>query len=233
MLKKLIQTTLAVVALSSALPANAAIILASDFTGTSGDPTNVSWTESGVSVTNTLTPQTTSLTSIQLFDNFDNVFAVDYNIHNEGTWFVDILLSTSSFVDNIKLDSFSLDASIYNNRGQLQNVQRDFSLSLDIFEGASSFFSSAVDVFNGDNNKSGFTPVKAIEFDMSNLVLHGGTDYVFRLTAFGNGGGNNAGFDNLVLTGTATNSSLLSVPAPGSLAILMTSLAILIFRKRK
>lgn len=232
-LKKLIQTTLAVVALSSALPANAAIILASDFTGTSGGPTNVTWTENGLSVTNTLIPQTTSFSSLQLFDNFDNVFAVDYNIHNEGTWFVDILLSASSFVNNINLDALSLDASIYNNRGQLQNVQRDFSLSLDIFEGASSLFSNTINVFNGDNNNSGFVPTKSVGFDLSNVTLSGGSDYVFRFTAFGDGGGNNAGFDNLFLAGTPINSSLESVPAPGSLAIIMTSLVILVLRKRK
>ncbi|WP_334028751.1 hypothetical protein [Alteromonas sp. P256] len=232
MIKKIIKATLAVAVLVTALPSNAAVILASDFTGTSGDPSNVSWIENGVEVTNTLDPQTTNFSSLQLFDNFDNVFAVDYNIHNEGTWFVDILVSASAFLSSISLDVLTLDASIYNNGGQLQNVQRDFNLSLDVLEGTNSLFSSAKSVFSGDNNNSGFVPTKPIEFDLNNLVLDGGSDYVFRLTAFGAGGGNNAGFDNLSLTGTPTNSALVSVPAPGSLAILMTSLAILIFRKR-
>ncbi|CAB9493549.1 hypothetical protein [Alteromonas macleodii] len=233
MFKKLIKATLAVAALSSALSANAEIILASDFTGTSGDPSNISWTENSVEVTNTLDPQTTSFSSLDLFDNYDNLFAVDYNIHNEGTWFVDVLLTASFLVSSIDLESLTLDASIFSNNGQFQINQRDFSLSLDIFEGVSSLFSSTVDVFEGDNNNAGFVPTKSIAFDLSNVTLSGGSDYVLRFTAFGDGGGNNAGFDNLVLNGTANGSSLVNVPAPGSMAILMTSLVILCFRKTK
>lgn len=232
MLKKLFQATLAVVALSSALSANAEIILASDFTGTSGDPSNISWTENSVEVTNILDPQTTNFSSLNLFDNYDNLFAVDYNIHNEGTWFVDVLLTASFLVSSIDLDALTLDASIFNNGGVFQNVQRDFSLSLDIFDGANSLLSSVVDVFEGDNNNSGFVPTKSIEFDLSNVTLVGGSDYVLRFTAFGEGGGNNAGFDNLALTGTTNGSSLVNVPAPGSIFILITSIAILLFRKR-
>jgi len=231
-LKKLFQATLAVVALSSALSANAEIILASDFTGTSGDPSNISWTENSVEVTNILDPQTTNFSSLNLFDNYDNLFAVDYNIHNEGTWFVDVLLTASFLVSSIDLDALTLDASIFNNGGVFQNVQRDFSLSLDIFDGANSLLSSVVDVFEGDNNNSGFVPTKSIEFDLSNVTLVGGSDYVLRFTAFGEGGGNNAGFDNLALTGTTNGSSLVNVPAPGSIFILITSIAILLFRKR-
>lgn len=231
-LKNIIQATLAVITLSTAFSTSAEIILASDFTGTSGDPTNISWTENSVEVTNTLDPQTTSFSSLPLFDNYDNVFAVDYNLHNEGSWFVDILLTTSFLVSSIDLETLTLDASIYNNRGVLQTFQRDFSLSLDILEGASSLFSSTVDVFEGDNNNSGFVPTKSIEFDLSSVSFAGGNNYILRLTAFGNGGGNNAGFDNLQLNGTSNGSSLVNVPAPGSIFILMTSLAILIFRKR-
>lgn len=232
MLKKLIKATLAVVTLSSTLSANAEIILASDFTGTSGDPSNISWTENSVEVTNTLDPQTTTFSSLPLFDNYDNLFAVDYNIHNEGTWFVDVLLTASFLISSIDLDVLTLDASIFNNGGVLQNVQRDFSLSLDIFEGTNSLFSSTVDVFEGDNNNSGFVATKSIEFDLSTVTLLGASDYVLRFTAFGDGGGNNAGFDNLVLAGTTNGSSLVDVPAPGSVFILMTSLAIFLFRKR-
>ena len=233
MLKKLIKATLAVVTLSSTLSANAEIILASDFTGTSGDPSNISWTENSVEVTNTLDPQTTNFSSLALFDNYDNLFAVDYNIHNEGTWFVDILLTASFLVSSIDLDSLTLDASVFSNSGQFQINQRDLSLSLDIFEGANSLFSSTIDVFDGDNNNSGFISTKAIGFDLSGVTLTGGSDYVLRFTAFGDGGGNNAGFDNLVLNGTANGSSVVDVPAPGSMAILLISLALLCSRKTK
>ena len=91
-------------------------------------------------MTNTLDPQTTGFSSLDLFDNYDNLFAVDYNIHNEGTWFVDVLLTASFLVSNIDLESLTLDASIFSNNGQFQTNQRDFSLSLDIFEGVSSLF---------------------------------------------------------------------------------------------
>lgn len=233
MLKRFIQATLAVVTLCFALTANAEIILASDFTGTSGDPSNISWTENNVQVTRALDPQTTSFSSLGLFDNYDNLFAVDYNIHNEGTWFVDVLLTVSFLVSSIDLESLTLDASVFSNNGQFQINQRDFSLSLDIFEGASSLFTSTVDVFERDNNNTGFVPTKSIGFDLSNITLFGGSEYIFRFTAFGNGGGNNAGFDNLVLNGTANSSALVNVPAPGSMALLMTSLVILCFRKKK
>lgn len=232
MLKKIIQVTLAVMTFSTAFSTSAEIILASDFTGTSGDPSNISWTENSVEVTSTLDPQTMSFSSLSLFDNYNNVFAVDYNIHNEGTWFVDIFLTASFLVSSIDLETLTLDASIYNNRGFLQAVQRDFSLSLDILEGTSSLFSSTVDVFKGDNNNSGFIPTKSIEFDLSSISLTGGNDYVLRLTAFGSGGGNNAGFDNLQLNGISNSSSLISVPAPSSIFILMISLVFLFFRKR-
>ena len=70
-LKNIIQATLAVITLSTAFSTSAEIILASDFTGTSGDPTNISWTENSIEVTNTLDPQTTSfwenLVSLHIF----------------------------------------------------------------------------------------------------------------------------------------------------------------------
>ena len=93
MFKKFFQATLAVVTLSSALPASAAVILSSDFTGTSGDASNVTWTENDVSVTNTLDPQDSSLNSLDLFSTYSDVFAVDHNLHDDGDWFVDIFVS--------------------------------------------------------------------------------------------------------------------------------------------
>lgn len=233
MFKKFFQATLAVVTLSSALPASAAVILSSDFTGTSGDASNVTWTENDVSVTNTLDPQDSSLNSLDLFSNSTNAFAVDYNIHTQGSWFVDIMVTASSLIDNIVLDILSLDASIYNKNGNLQTAQRDLSFSLEIFEGVSSIFSDTVDVFVGDNNNSGFVATETIDFDLSSILLDGGSDYIFRLTALGTGSGNNAGFDNFLLSGTSTALPSVSVSAPGSMIILFMSIAILVFRVRK
>lgn len=233
MFKNFIQATLAVVTLSSALPASAAVILSSDFTGTSGDASNVTWTENDVSVTNTLDPQDSSFNSLSLFNSSTNTFAVDHNIHNEGEWFVDVSVFTSALIDNISLDSLSLDASIYNNLGSLQSGQRDLSFSLEIFDGLTSIFSDTISVFNGDSNGTGFVATKSIEFDLIGLILDGGDGYTLRLTAFGTGGGNNAGFDNFLLSGTSNALSPVSVSAPGSLIILIMSLSLLAFRCRK
>ncbi|NDV89966.1 hypothetical protein GTH32_01985 [Alteromonas sp. 345S023] len=233
MLKNFFKVSLAVMALSSALPSSASVILSSDFTGTSGDPANVTWTENDVSVTNTLDPKDLSLSSLDLFTNSTNMFAVDHNIHKQGSWFVDILVSASSLIAGIDLDVLSLDASIYNKNGVLQPAQRDLSFSLELLDGLSSIFSDTVNVFAGDNNDPGFTPTETIEFDLSGIFLDGGDDYTFRLTVSGTGGGNNAGFDNLLLTGTSNSLTPLSVSAPGTLIILIMSLSMLIFRSRK
>lgn len=233
MFKKFFQATLAVVTLSSALPASAAVILSSDFTGTSGDASNVTWTENDVSVTNTLDPQDSSLNSLDLFSNSTNMFAVDHNIHNSGDWFVDIVVSASSLIQDIVFDTLSLDVSIFNNSGNLQRAQRDLSFSLEIFDGLTSVFSDTIDVFNGNVSGAGFVPTENIEFDLLGLILDGGDDYTFRLTASGTGGGNNAGFDNFLLSGTSTALPSVSVSAPGSLVMLVMSLLMLAFRTRK
>ena len=217
MFKKFFQATLAVVTLSSALPASAAVILSSDFTGTSGDASNVTWTENDVSVTNTLDPQDSSFNSLDLFSNSTNMFTVDHNIHTSGDWFVDIVISASALIEDIILDTLSLDASIFNNSGSLQTTQRDLSFSLEVFDGLSSVFSDTVSVFSGDNNDSGFVATESIEFDLLGLILDGGEDYTFRLTASGTGGGNNAGFDNFLLAGTSNALPSVSVSAPGSM----------------
>ncbi|GEM_PF-906136 len=234
MFKKFFQATLAVVTLSSAIPASAAVILSSDFTGTSGDVTNVAWTENGLSVTNVLDPQNLGLNSLDLFGNFNDVFAVKYNIHTQGSWFVDVMVTTSSLVDDISLDALSLDASIYKNSGVLQSTQRDLSFSLEIFDGLSSIFSNTIDVFVGNNNDPGFVATKSIDFDLNSIVFDGGNDYVFRLTASGVGGGNNAGFDNFILSGSANTlpSVSVSVSATGSMVILFMSLVILSLRAK-
>jgi len=233
MFKKFFQATLAVVTLSSALPASAAVILSSDFSGTQGNAANVSWTENDVSVSNTLDPQDSSLNSLSLFSNSASIFAVDHNIHNAGDWFVDIVISASSLIQDIVLDTLSLDVSIFNNAGSLQTAQRDLSFSLEVFDGLSSVFSDTITVFSGDNNDTGFVPTEPIEFDLLGLILDGGEDYTFRLTASGTGGGNNAGFDNFLLAGTSNALPSVSVSAPGSMIILLMSISLLAFRTRK
>lgn len=218
-----------------ALSANASVILSSDFTGTNGDPTNVSWVENDVTVDSDFLPTDTSSNLLGLF-SINDMFAVDYNIHNEGSWYVDIVLSVNSLIDGIELSDFTFDASIFNNSGNLQSVQRDLTFSLDVLDGSSALFSDSDDVFVGDNNNSGLNPTESVVFDLSSVLLTGGFDYTFRLTASGTGGGNNAGLDNLVLNGTSLSSPAAptAVSAPGSSALLLISgLAFLMRSKRK
>lgn len=217
-----------------ALSANASVILSSDFTGTNGNPTNVSWVENDVTVNSDLLPTDTSSNVLGLFSTSD-MFAVDYNIHNEGSWYVDIALSVNSLIDGIELSDFAFDASIFNNSGNLQSVQRDLTFSLDILDGSFGLFSASDNVFVGDNNNSGFNPTESVVFDLSSVFLTGGFDYTFRLTASGIGGGNNAGFDNLVLNGTSLNSPAAptTVSAPGSSALLIISGLVFLMRSKR
>lgn len=233
MLKKSIRATFALFCLLVALPSSAAVILSSDFTGTSGDPGNVTWTENDVSVVNSLDPKDSSLNSLALFSNSTNIFAVDHNVHTQSEWFVDIIVSASALVEDIIVDSLSLDVSIFNNSGRLQATQRDLSFSLDVIDQFGVMFSDTVDVFNGDNEDSGFVATESIEFNLFGLILEGGENYTLRLTASGTGGGNNAGFDNFLLLGASNAVSPVNVSAPGTLLLLLTSLALLFFRAKK
>ncbi|AMJ94147.1 hypothetical protein AVL56_07380 [Alteromonas stellipolaris] len=217
-----------------ALSSHAAVILSSDFSGIDGDVSNVSWVENDVSVTSDLSPFDTSANLLSLFD-LNDVFAVDQNIHNESSWYADIALSVSSLIDGIQLSSFVFDASIFNNSGNLQSIQRDLTFSLELLDGASVLFSDSDNVFVGDNNDSGFNPTEAVEFDLSSILLIGGSDYTFRITASGVGGGNNAGFDNLVLNGTSVSSpgAPTTVSAPGTSALLLMSGLAFLMRFRR
>jgi hypothetical protein len=234
MMKNLFKT-LCVISLSTfALSSQAAVILSSDFTGIDGDASNVTWVENDVTVTSELSPLDTSANLLSLFD-LDNMFAVDQNIHTESSWYVDIFLTVSSLIDGIELSSFVFDASIFNNAGNLQSIQRDLTFSFEVFDGATELFSDSDNVFAGDNNDAGFNPTETVEFDLSSVVLAGGSDYTLRLTASGIGGGNNAGFDDLVLNGTSVSSpsAPVSVSAPGSMALLLMSGLAFLMRCRR
>ena len=234
MFKKFFQATLAVVTLSSALPASAAVILSSDFTGTSGDASNVTWTENDVSVTNTLDPQDSSLNSLDLFSTYSDVFAVDHNLHDDGDWFVDIFVSVSDMVQDIALDFLSLDVSIFNNAGAYQSVERDLSFSLEIFDGVSSIFSQTATVYSGDSSTAtSGTESVLFDLDLANIILNCDSNYTFTLTASGIGRGTNAGFDNFLLTGNSTALPSVSVSAPGSVLLLLASLLIMSARLKK
>ncbi|MDC0603458.1 hypothetical protein OAP14_10655, partial [Aliiglaciecola sp.] len=83
----------------------------------------------------------------------------------------------------------------------MQGVQRDLDMSVELFDDGSSLYAETVaNIFaaNGANNPSS----RLVSFDLSGQDLTRGNNYTLRLTASGTGPGNNAGFDNLSLSGT-------------------------------
>ena len=201
--------------------ANSAVILSTDFIGTLADPSNISWTESDVTVTNSMTPQNSGLSSLTLFGNKPNMYAVKHNIHDNGIWFTDIDLMSSATVESIVLESLSLDASVLNNSGNFQPVQRDLSFTLEIFSGITSIFSDTVIVFDGDGVSTPFNPTKGISFDLAGVNFLGDSSYTLRLTASGSGDGNNAGIDNLVLLGNSVFSPTINASTPSMFGLIM------------
>lgn len=209
------------------------VILSTDFAGIQADPSNINWTESAVSVTNTMVPLNSGSSPLTLFGNRPDMFAVRHNIHDFGLWFTDIEIMSSASVSNILLDTLSLDASIVNNFGSFQQVQRDLSFSLEIFSDISSIYNQTIVVFNGDANTTPFNATRGISFDLSSINLLGDSGYTFRLTASGSGVGNNAGFDNLVLQAESVTPQVVDVSSVGTFGLLIIASIWVMRRKAK
>ncbi|MBA6372821.1 PEP-CTERM sorting domain-containing protein [Colwellia sp. BRX8-4] len=194
--------------------ANAGIIASTDFDNrtVAGDTaSNLDWILDGLSSPGDLSAD------YNLFDTTDsqNKFAVDRNLSNEGDWIVDISLNLL-YQNNISLSSLTLDAYIFNNSGNFQNVQRNLDIAVSLFDSSNIFlkeFTLLDDIFA---NNGAFTNVNGhnVSVDLEGYFLLANNDYILRLTGSGEGNGNNAGFDNLVINGDLT-----SVPEPTSLAI--------------
>lgn len=235
-LKKVLITTIVGLLVTNA--ASASVILSTEFTDIAGDPTKIVWVENGISVTNELEPKSLiGLNSISLFPNSVNTdaFGVDLNIHNEDSWFVDI--ATSVGQNMLNLDSLSFDSRILNNSGGFQVTQRDLTFSLDIINSLGTIlFSNSIQVFDGDNLSNRVNPVRSTLFDLSSIDLLADGNYTLRLIASGEGAGSNAGFDNFLLSGTAsltTPQNATSVSSPASTSLLIASLGFLVFCKRR
>ena len=234
-MKLLFRNLFLVVISTCVLSANASVILSSDFTGINGDASNVNWLQENVLVNSELEPLDSNENGLNLF-NVGDFFAVQRNLHTQGSWYIDIDFTVSFLLEKLQLSNLMFDAIAIINQGRLQQVQRDLSFSLNIMDNSGSLFSDTFDVFVGDNNSSGFNPVAPVSFDLSSIELIGGGDYIFRLTAFGEGSGNNAGLDNLALNGTSVfdQSQVNAVPTPESATLLLLSSLLLLTRfKRK
>lgn len=192
--------------LVSSSAVNAEIVLATDFTDRKVDGSvvsDVSWYANGVSTTTSLTARSGS-ESLLFFDTEDaqGRFAVDHNLHREGEWYTDLTLSLN---DNsmVTIESLSLDVMLFNNFGIAQPVQRDLDMKVELFApdttGSPLYSSSVYDIFLPDGENS--DPIKAVTFSDVNLSMSNDVDYVFRITAFGEGVGTNAGLDRIEING--------------------------------
>mgnify|MGYP002623797726 CR=1 FL=1 len=204
-------------------------ILSTDFTGrtvSGSTASNITWVTNGVADPGDLTA---AMNPDGLFDTAaaQGRFAPDRNIHNEGDWSVDIPLLVGPSA--INLTTIELDAVIFNTAGALQPSQRDVDLTLQLLDASMAILDS-VSVLDIYANSGTATQPQAILFDLSGNSLLAGGSYFLRLIATGQGPGNNAGFDNLVVTGILTS---VPVPEPGTVTFGLLALGGLILRRRR
>ena len=196
-------------------PPTPEVILSTDFTGTTysgSTASSIPWIANGVADPGDLTA---AMNPDGLFTTTDaqGRFAPNRNIHNEGPWSVDIPLSVGDA--NIELDTVTLDAFIYNNAGALQGVQRDVDMTLELLDDMLSVLDSdsVLDIYANSGTPS---QPQSVSFDLSGNILTANEDFFLRLNVTGQGPGNNAGFDNLNVTGIISSAA---VPEPASIAL--------------
>jgi hypothetical protein len=204
------------------LAAHGGVIAATDFDGrvvSGATASNLTWTLDGVADPGSLTA------THNLFDTADaqNRFAVDRNLHNEGSWSVDVPLDVGGLA--VGLETVTLDVFIYSNAGGLQGDQRDVDMTVELLNAASAVLDSDT-VLNIYANSGPATQPQSVALDLSGNLLTASADYTLRLTTFGQGPGNNAGIDNLAVSGTVT-------PEPATLTLLALGGVGLLIRRRQ
>ncbi|WP_218310219.1 hypothetical protein [Alteromonas antoniana] len=223
---------LSALALMFTASTHASILFSSNLDGntvTGTQMTDITWYQDGVMGLGDLTVEEINAIApaLALHDTTDssNRFAVDRNIHNEGSWFVDFAFSVDASLAYIAANSFTFDALIFNNSGSIQSVQRLLNMSVELFDGDMNVIASEdfLQIF-GNSESSYGAPEREVSFSLSGTNLMGGEDYTFRITAFGlnEGRGNNAGLDNIAFEGT-------KVPEPAVIGLF--GLALLTMRK--
>jgi hypothetical protein len=200
---------------------NAAIIASTDFGGrvvAGSTASSITWVTNGVA-----SPGDVS-TDFTLFDTTDaqDKFAVDRNLHREGNWLALVSLLVGG--NNIFLGEVTLDAYIFNDSGNYQSVSRDLDIELSLLASDTSTVIDSEQVLN-IYPSSGSYSIQNIDFDFTGNTLLAGTQYYLGINAFGQGPGNNAGFDNLTVNGT--------VPEPSIIALFSLGLAGLGFARRR
>lgn len=233
-MKTVVLSIIAGVAISGA--ASAATILETDFTGrvVSGDTaSNITWTTNGVQDPGDLTVVGEAFDSTPfaatLFDTgaAQGRFAVDLNIHNEGTWSVEIPIVVEG--EGITLSQLSLNGFNFNNSGVLQTVQRESDLAVSIVrdDTMASLFSDEAENIEVGNPNGGPFPTT---FNVGGVFLAANNAYTLVLvgTAETRNQGNNLGFDDLLLTG-----EFGEVPLPAGLVLMLSALGGLAVLRRR
>ena len=235
-LSKLIAAGVLASALASA--ASADTILSTDFSGvaTSGNTmTNIAWTTNGVADAGDLSVTSFDFNASPVAAGFHaqaaslGFFAVDLNIHNEGSWFVEVPLLVAG--NGLDLDSVSFDVFSLANSGVFQQGgKRDVDITVSVIEtlGGSTLYTS--DFLNVQDYNASIGGPYTVTADLTGVSLSANTAYSLVLTAFSNETlGNNAGLDNLVLSG-----SVAAVPVPAAGLVLAGGLgALAMIRRRK
>lgn len=205
---------------TSVNPANAAVILSTDFNGrtiSGATASNLNWTTNGVSNPGDLTA------NFPLFNTAatQNLFAVQRNLHTQGTWTVDIPVVVGS--QAINLTQITLDNYIFNAAGDAQPFSRDVDLTLELLDNSQTTVASVSvnDLYPNSNTIPNNSPVP-VTFNFTGNTLQANTTFFLRLTASGQGSGGivgtNSGIDNFVVNGDLVAAA--SVPEPSTVTML-------------
>lgn len=155
--------------------------------------------------------------------NTQNAFVPDLNIHNEGSYYLDVPL-TVTHPAGISLTGVSFTGIITNNAGSFQGVGREVDYSAQVLAPGDVVIAS--DLINGQNafmQGAAPFPTTAVALDFGGVNLNSGTTYNVRIFvgADANLVGNNAGLDDLNITG-----DLIPEPGTGALCALAGLLAL-------
>jgi hypothetical protein len=133
-------------------------------------------------------------------------------------------------LNNISLSSLTLDAYIFNNGGRFQSVQRNLDIAVSLFNSSNTLLKTFTLLDDIYANNGAFTNANGhnVNVNLEGYSLLANNDYILRLTASGEGNGNNAGFDNLVING-----NLNSIPEPTTFAILALGIMMVAARRLK
>lgn len=211
---------------------SAAVILSSDFSGTSKSGTtmsNITWTTEGilspatsVTVDNTIQANGTG----DLFTTADSVgvIAPANNTSNGGEWNITVDLTTQG--SSINLENFQLTYLHFSGSGTSQNAIRDANYTFEIRDSLGVALAGTSSTINTPNINTSIAGPQTISFDLSGVTLAADTDYTLFIQAADADGpnGNNTGFDAITLNGTI-------VPEPSS--ALLTGLAASFFLLRR